>query len=279
MKRISILAASVLALIGTIGMPMTVQAADCKNQVRVIVAGSNNTQEIKDQLSKYGINLDEVIKNCPPKASQNNGAVTNNNNCYNNNNCKNNSNNNGGQGGGKVNNVNNNPSAAPQTPATPAAPQTPAAPAATQKPASQVPAETTTPAAPVSEAPASLSYQEQVVKLVNEERAKEGLVALTLDSAVQSAAQVRAKETATSFSHSRPNGTSFSTALTEAGVSYRGSGENIAWGQKTPEEVVSGWMNSQGHRANIMSSSFTKIGVGYYQNAQGVNYWTQLFTY
>lgn len=266
MKRISILAASILALIGTLGMPMTVQAASCKNQVRIVVAGSNknNNQEIKEQLSKYGINLDEVIKNCPPK-SQNNGATIN-----------------------KNNNCNNQPapSAAPQVApsATPqaapsTAPQTPQAPAATVKPVQEVVSDTPAPATPASETPANLSYQEQVVKLVNEERAKEGLAALTLDSSVQSAAQVRAQETANSFSHTRPNGTSFSTALTEAGVSYRGSGENIAWGQKTPEEVVAGWMNSQGHRANIMSSSFTKIGVGYHQNAQGVNYWTQLFTY
>ena len=56
------------------------------------------------------------------------------------------------------------------------------------------------------------------------------------------------------------------------------SGENIAWGQKTPEEVMKGWMNSEGHRANILNKNYTSIGVGYYQNAGGVNYWTQIFT-
>lgn len=124
-----------------------------------------------------------------------------------------------------------------------------------------------------------LSYAEQVVELVNKERAAEGLSALKLDKTVAAAAQVRAQEIETSFSHTRPSGKSFSTALTDAGVSYKGAGENIAWGQKTPEEVVEGWMNSSGHRANILNSKYTTIGVGYYQNANGTNYWSQLFTY
>lgn len=121
------------------------------------------------------------------------------------------------------------------------------------------------------------SYIEQVVNLVNIERAKEGLAPLTIDKNVQKAAQVRAEEIVTSFSHTRPNGSSFSTALAEQNVSYRRAGENIAWGQRSPEEVVNAWMNSAGHRANIMNSSFTRIGVGYYQNARGVKYWSQLF--
>ena len=121
-----------------------------------------------------------------------------------------------------------------------------------------------------------LSYAEQVVKLVNEERAKEGLAPLMIDKNVQAAAQVRAVEIKTSFSHTRPNGSGFATALKEQGVTYRRAGENIAWGQRTPKEVVDAWMNSPGHRANIMNSSFTKIGVGFYQS-NGVNYWSQLF--
>ena len=125
----------------------------------------------------------------------------------------------------------------------------------------------------------ALSYAEQVVALVNAERAKAGLNALTLDTEIASAALVRAKETEISFSHTRPDGRHFSTALSDSGISFRGAGENIAWGQKTPEEVMNGWMNSEGHRANILNPNFTKIGVGYYQNSAGRNYWTQLFTY
>ncbi len=137
--------------------------------------------------------------------------------------------------------------------------------------------ETETPDINTPEDNENLSYIEQVVNLVNIERAKEGLAPLTIDKNVQAAAQVRAVECEQSFSHTRPNGSGFSTALTEQGVSYRRAGENIAWGQRSPQEVVNAWMNSSGHRANIMNESFTKIGVGYYQNASGVKYWSQLF--
>ena len=121
------------------------------------------------------------------------------------------------------------------------------------------------------------AFANEVVRLVNEERAKAGLPALTVDRGAASAAQVRAKEIARSFSHTRPDGSSFNSALTEAGVNFRGAGENIAYGQNSREKVMEGWMNSSGHRANILNSSYTSIGVGHYQNASGVNYWTQLF--
>lgn len=121
------------------------------------------------------------------------------------------------------------------------------------------------------------SYLEQVVHLVNLERAKEGLAPLTLEADITDAAMVRAKEIQASFSHTRPNGSSFATALKEAGVSYRSAGENIAWGQKTPEIVVDAWMNSSGHRANIMNPNYSRIGVGYLTNASGTPYWVQLF--
>lgn len=121
------------------------------------------------------------------------------------------------------------------------------------------------------------AYINRVVELVNIERAKEGLAPLSVDLNVQAAAQVRALEIERSFSHTRPNGTNFSTALKEQNVTYRSAGENIAWGQRSPEEVVKGWMSSPGHRANIMDKGYTKIGVGYHQNARGTNYWSQLF--
>lgn len=122
-------------------------------------------------------------------------------------------------------------------------------------------------------------FAQQVVNLVNQERAKAGLTALSVDNNVANAALTRAKEIEKSFSHTRPNGSNFSTALTEQGVKFLGSGENIAWGQTTPEQVMKGWMNSPGHRANIMNPKFKYIGVGHHQNSNGVNYWTQLFTY
>ncbi len=120
-------------------------------------------------------------------------------------------------------------------------------------------------------------FASQVAALVNAERAKYGLSALTVDTKVQQAALVRAKETAQSFSHTRPNGSSFSTALTEAGVSNRTAGENIAYGQTTPQQVMNAWMNSSGHRANILNANYTTIGVGY-TVINGTAYWAQLFT-
>lgn len=122
------------------------------------------------------------------------------------------------------------------------------------------------------------AYAKKVVELVNVERAKEGLAPLTMDLTVTNAANVRATEIQKSFSHTRPDGTKFSTVLKENGVNYSGAGENIAYGQKTPEQVVQGWMNSAGHRANIMNKSYKNIGVGYQLN-NGTAYWVQLFTY
>ena len=140
------------------------------------------------------------------------------------------------------------------------------------------PTETTVPSAGQSaETPTIQTYEDQVVALVNVERAKAGLPALKMDKTLQAAALARAKETVRSFSHTRPNGSSCFTILGEYGIRYRFAGENIAYGQRSPEEVVTAWMNSEGHRANIMSPNFTTIGIGYYQAANGIKYWSQLF--
>lgn len=122
------------------------------------------------------------------------------------------------------------------------------------------------------------SYVQEVISLVNEERAKAGLGALAESGNLAQAANVRAQEIVNSFSHTRPDGSSFSTVLSQNGVSYRGSGENIAYGQRTAAEVMDGWMNSSGHRANILNGNYTNIGVGFYES-NGVKYWVQLFTY
>ena len=164
------------------------------------------------------------------------------------------------------------------------------APAPTTKPVQTTPTQTPAPTTkPVQTAPAPTkapvnntntginSYADQVLQLVNQERAKAGLSALTTNSTLKAAADVRAQETVQSFSHTRPNGTTFSTVFKEFGISYRTSGENIAYGQKTPQEVVTAWMNSPGHRANIMNANFGKLGIGVYQK-NGVIYWSQLFT-
>ena len=117
-------------------------------------------------------------------------------------------------------------------------------------------------------------YAQAVVNLVNVERAKAGLKPLEIDIKVVAAAQIRAKEVITTFSHTRPDGSSCFTALSQTGASYKGAGENIARGQRSPEQVVKKWMASEGHRANILNGNFKYIGVGVEGTA-----WVQLFTY
>ena len=151
------------------------------------------------------------------------------------------------------------PAPPPETSAPAEAPSVPVPPQATQAPSTDN------------------SYAYQVIELVNQERVKYGLAALAADETLMNAAQKRAAETVTSFSHTRPNGASFSSVLSEYGVNYRTAGENIAYGQRTPQEVVNAWMNSSGHRANILNSKYTKIGVGCYKSGS-TYYWSQLFT-
>lgn len=118
---------------------------------------------------------------------------------------------------------------------------------------------------------------EAVASLVNAARQDAGLSELELDADLCAAAQARAQEIAQSFSHTRPDGSSCFTILEEFGISYRAAGENIAMGQRTPEEVMDGWMNSSGHRANILNGTFTSIGVGYYVDEAGAAHWVQIF--
>lgn len=119
---------------------------------------------------------------------------------------------------------------------------------------------------------ATMKKINEVVKLVNAERAKKGISPVKLNTDLRNAAMRRAKEINTSFSHDRPDGSSCFTVLGEYEISYRYCGENIAYGYGTPENVMNGWVNSPGHYGNIMNSSYTEIGVGYYQD-----HWVQLF--
>ncbi len=123
------------------------------------------------------------------------------------------------------------------------------------------------------------AYISRVVELVNTERAKEGLSPVTMTSELNEAADVRAKEITKSWSHTRPNGSSCFTVLDQRHIEYMDAGENVAFGYTSPEDLVKAWMESPGHRANIMNSCFTKIGVGHYFNkGDGLNYWSQFFT-
>ncbi len=151
--------------------------------------------------------------------------------------------------------------------------------APTQSPApTQAPTAAPAPTDDADALPGVSAYAQEVVRLVNIERADAGLAPLTMDATLSAAAQVRAQEIDVSFSHTRPDGTSCFTVLKEFGIGYRACGENIAKGSPSPARVVEGWMNSAGHRANILSANFTTIGVGVFADAAGTLHWAQLFT-
>ena len=123
-------------------------------------------------------------------------------------------------------------------------------------------------------------YVNEVLYLVNEARADANLPALTLDPALQKAAQVRASECTDNFSHTRPDGTSYQTAILQAGVVSGYTGESVAIGQTSAQQVVNRWLNSEMHRANILSSNYTRVGIGLAENS-GNSFdgyaWVQLF--
>lgn len=115
-----------------------------------------------------------------------------------------------------------------------------------------------------------------VADLVNEARTQAGLSPVTLVAELSKAAQVRAEETTKSFSHTRPDGRDCFTILEEMGVTCQYAGENIAMGQRTAQEVMEAWMDSPGHRENILDPSFGRLGVACVERG-GSLYWVQLF--
>lgn len=121
-------------------------------------------------------------------------------------------------------------------------------------------------------------YETEVIELVNQERKKAGVSELTMDSDAMEAADIRANELVTKFSHTRPSGERCFSVFEEVGIEdYGAVGENIAKGQNSPSDVMNSWMNSSGHRENILKSSYKRIGVGCYQGSDGKLYWVQLF--
>lgn len=114
----------------------------------------------------------------------------------------------------------------------------------------------------------------EILRLVNEERAKAGLSALEYRADAQSAADIRANEIVTVFDHTRPDGSSCFTVLD--GIKKTAAGENIAEYYQTPAQVMDGWMNSSGHKANILNDKFTGLAVGIAESG-GKKYWVQIF--
>lgn len=153
------------------------------------------------------------------------------------------------------------PSCPSETPDTPAQPGTPETPEQPDDPGSVI---------------GVLAYEQEVVRLVNAERASYGLPALSIRADLCQYARVKSQDMHDSgyFSHTSPNYGSPFDMMKSFGITYSHAGENIAMGYSTPEAVVSAWMNSEGHRANILSASYTELGVGYVADG---GYWTQWF--
>ncbi|MCY8041521.1 CAP domain-containing protein [Bacillus spizizenii] len=154
--------------------------------------------------------------------------------------------------------------------------------AAEKNTASKTPAASKAPAAAektntTTSAPSSVSaYEKKVVELTNAERQKQGLKPLQIDETLSKSARAKSQDMKDKnyFDHQSPTYGSPFDMMKSFGISYKTAGENIAKGQKTPEEVVKAWMNSEGHRKNILNPNFTHIGVGYVESG---NIWTQQF--
>lgn len=123
------------------------------------------------------------------------------------------------------------------------------------------------------------TYETEVIRLTNLERTKRGLPALTTNWQLSRVARYKSQDMVNKnyFAHESPTYGSPFKMMENFGLKFSAAGENIAYGQRTPQEVVTSWMNSPGHRANILSTAYTQIGVGAAKKANGTLYWTQQF--
>lgn len=121
--------------------------------------------------------------------------------------------------------------------------------------------------------------EQEILKLVNAERSKQGLSPLTLDWELSRVAKFKSEDMRDNnyFSHTSPTYGSPFQMMKSFGISYKSAGENIAAGQQSSAEVMQSWMNSSGHKANILSKNYTKLGVGKATGGSYGTYWTQMF--
>ncbi|MDR0930278.1 MAG: SafA/ExsA family spore coat assembly protein [Clostridiales bacterium] len=126
---------------------------------------------------------------------------------------------------------------------------------------------------------ATKNIEQQVIDLTNNERTKAGLAPLKANWELSRVARYKSQDMIDKnyFSHTSPTYGSPFDMMKQFSISYRAAGENIAYGQRSPAEVVNAWMGSSGHRANILSNNYTEIGVGVAQKSNGQYYWTQMF--
>ncbi|WP_234119528.1 CAP domain-containing protein [Clostridium hydrogenum] len=121
--------------------------------------------------------------------------------------------------------------------------------------------------------------ENEVARLVNIERSKVGLPALKYNWELSRVARAKSQDMADKnyFSHQSPTFGSTFSLITKYGIVYSAAGENIAYGYINPSTVMNGWMNSPGHKANILGKQYNEIGVGLTKNSKGQIYWTQIF--
>ncbi|MBD2868063.1 CAP domain-containing protein [Paenibacillus arenilitoris] len=250
----SIIAATVIGAGASFTAP-TASAAPAVNANSTVQYYTLNQDAINQIAGKYGIDLSKInfgggTINCPiPGMITNPGAGTTN----------------PGTGTTKPDTGTTTPSKPDTGTTTPSKPST-----GTTTP-SKPSTGTTNPSTGTSNQSA---FQSQVIDLVNQERAKAGLSALKSDSLLTKVATEKARDMDVNnyFSHTSPTYGSPFDMMRQFGVTYSYAGENIASGQRTPQEVMNAWMNSSGHRANILNGNFTKIGVGYVNGE-----WVQMF--
>ena len=148
----------------------------------------------------------------------------------------------------------------------------------TEKPAA-TPAPTVKPTTKPNTSSSESAMEEEVLRLVNEERTQRGLGALKRASDLDALARAHSADMINRhfFDHNNPDGQTPFDRMRAAGISYRAAAENIASGQRSAEAVMNAWMNSSGHRANILNATYTEIGIGAVKSSGGTIYWTQEF--
>ena len=158
--------------------------------------------------------------------------------------------------------------------------KTPTTPTTTQPPVDKTTTPPTTTQPPVQGQSQIGAFEMRVIELVNQERAKNNLKPLKADVALTKGARLKSEDMRDKgyFSHTSPTYGSPFAMMTSLGIKWQAAGENIASGYRTPESVMQGWMNSPGHRANILSTKWSKMGTGFAQGGKSGYYWTQWFS-
>ena len=269
-KRASyaIAVASILAITSYATIPAyATQQKDCDVKVSYsvgVVNGENicstlNSSDLQSLLEKYGCNLDTEENTTPPTESTQPEDVTE----------PDSENNSGNQGTDEDSSLEETPTH-PTIDTTPEDTTTPDSENNSGNQGSGNESTGTENESNISE------YERKVADLVNEIRVENGISPLTLNAELSNVARIKSQDMKDNqyFSHTSPTYGSPFDMMKSFGITYKTAGENIARGQQTPEAVVDAWMNSDGHRANILNASFTEIGVGYVADG---NYWTQMF--